>query len=87
MIDRGTRRHPTIGYEAPLPLETMTDAKFKVSPVRGQDKCCHGIRMADIVIRDNNANDIFFGPSPELSAAGHALPESPLNELLFENFL
>ncbi|MEM5310819.1 hypothetical protein [Paraburkholderia sp. JHI869] len=86
MIDCGTRRHPTIGYDAPLPLETMTDAKFKVSPVRGQDKCCHGIRMADIVIRDNNANDIFW-QSTELSAAGHALPESLLNELPFENFL
>lgn len=64
----------------------MTDAKFKVSPVRGQDKCCHGIRMADIVIRDNHANDTFW-PNPELSAAGHARPESQLVELPFENFL
>jgi hypothetical protein len=29
MIDCGTRRHPTIGYEASLRFETMTDAKFK----------------------------------------------------------
>lgn len=86
MIDCGTRRHPTIGYEAQLPFETMTDAKFKVSPVRGQDKRCHGIRMANIVIRDNHANDTFW-PNPELSAAGHALPESQINELPFENFL
>ncbi|WP_188131183.1 hypothetical protein [Paraburkholderia panacisoli] len=26
-------------------------------------------------------------PNPELSAAGHALPESQINELPFENFL
>jgi putative transposase len=29
------RRHSTIGYEAPLPFETLTNAKFKVSTVRG----------------------------------------------------
>lgn len=29
------RRHSTIGYEAPQPFETLTNAKSKVSTVRG----------------------------------------------------
>ena len=29
------RRHSTIGYEAPLPFEILTNAKFKLSTVRG----------------------------------------------------
>ncbi|MFM0286410.1 IS3 family transposase [Paraburkholderia megapolitana] len=29
------RRHSTIGYKAPLPFEILTNAKFKVSTVRG----------------------------------------------------
>jgi transposase InsO family protein len=29
------RRHSTTGYEAPLTFEALTNAKFKVSTVRG----------------------------------------------------
>jgi hypothetical protein len=29
------RRHTAIGYEAPLTFEVLTNAKFKVSTVRG----------------------------------------------------
>jgi putative transposase len=29
------RRRSTIGYEAPLPFEVLTNAQFKVSTIRG----------------------------------------------------
>jgi hypothetical protein len=31
--------------------------------------------------------NVFLWPNPELSVAGHTLPESQINELPFEKFL